>query len=525
VLATRASASLEAGATHTTATFPRWSVMLLFAEYDTLVVALALALPTLLFAETWACLRGAAPQALSFFLTLGAGVFALASLLNVLRFRGFAGTEVRLSVGAGVVAAAAAFALLHWGGDALLSEGAVGAGVAESLRATDALVAGAATLAPHAAGPSADAAGVAGVAEAFVAAGAGLLGAALLLPSMRYAKCIVDLKYARTRAAGALPLLYLALLAPLAAATAWVRPLVGASVLAADLVKCSADAPARDCVAGGGAPGAGAGLGESDWLALRLALVAACVALRAATFRWFVGTYLRSTRSHQLEYLQDQVALGGALVRPAGDQGARGGAGAGAGAEEEAVKHATALIEAVARVVASTCVAALHLLAPAALLASLAAALARRGAVDTGVCAALHTGLGALGLDTARLRDAHPERPATLDEGLQRLSDWALGAREGAAAAPLLSPALWRVLLSQWLWWALVVWALGALAGLVYFESLYGATVMAREELQTQLPEAHAGGAEEAKAGEAGEAGKAGKAGGSGGGGARRRRG
>lgn len=78
---------------------------------------------------------------------------------------------------------------------------------------------------------------------------------------------------------------------PLVLAALWVRPVLGDSLLPPDLIKCSADALARDCTA---TPHAGEFfLTETQWLSVRVGGALLLCAINAIVVRWHMEAHMR----------------------------------------------------------------------------------------------------------------------------------------------------------------------------------------------------------------------------------------
>lgn len=429
----------------------KWDSMIAWGSWTALLTVSIVAAATWAVSMAWSVITWRdlqSPSALAPALAAGAAVGILAQLLLT---RPSDTMEFRLSFWTGAAAALLAF-LCQYAPESSIDTGLT-AGVATVLRALPDVF-----DVPVETGTA--------LANAAVAGGAGIVACVLMLPALRFSKCYMSI----LAHAGSGPsawatkaLAYANMWLPWVALSLWVRPLGGNLVLQPGLVKCSADAPARDCSVFDEPNAPWYKLTESGWFALRLWVTAAVVLVRLASLRMWMRAYLRTAADAQV--LQLTHAYSGWTTR----------------APKVATVHAACRTSAVA-VNANVLTAAVQYLAPAVLMGGLAALAARLGAVDMGVSATYSAGLQAAGLPANATALASPST-SPLVASMDMAAQWAIdnaglsvqvgeaGARAALhnALAPL---TLLRPLLSFALLWVLIAWVATTTIGMLYFRGV-----------------------------------------------------
>ena len=456
------------------------------------------------------CIRGVPPQETSFYLcmmSLVLGVYVLGSsmlrhgsssyewpLTGVMAGFGFIGSLVALQAPESVL-------------DTKLQAGLVDASRrAGSVMEAIANTTGAESLAPPEDGFAPWLLGV----HFGVAAVCAVVSGLFVLPSLRFASCYVALRARRSLSWPQWGVLHLNMFLPMVTALLWVRPILGALVLAPDLVRCNESDPSRDCAVETNLEESWL-LNESQWLGVRLGAVVVCCALRVFQFRMFTEAYLAQNKVSQGDYLEETFGgFGSDDAAKNAKKAAKAARKKGKNVAEAASKASNMPIEVVqtalqqcisiaGRNFRSLTVVAMQLIAPVAVTLALALALHRRGHVSLGVCDALHSGAEVAGMGSwlKALESTEPAAVSTLDklvgELLGNVADGMQVSRDLFA-----SPLLWRPLFGFWLWWAVLSWAVASALALLYFDTVSRGTGMARDELRMQaqdLRRAAAGGA------------------------------
>ncbi|KAA0155928.1 hypothetical protein FNF29_01347 [Cafeteria roenbergensis] len=240
--------------------------------------------------------------------------------------------------------------------------------------------------------------------------------------------------------------------APLLLAALWVRPVLGDSVLPPDLVKCNAAALARDCTT---LPHAGEFfLTETQWFSLRVAAVLALCVAQVPVIRWLVAAHLRRARNDQVRTLVEFVSVPKESLR----------------ADLDIMAELTSLA---AEPFQSVNVVTSSLLAPFVLLAMLALAAVRKGELSPlYTCPAVHASMAAVGLPAGALAVAAEDqsRLSDLDAFLMDTLSIAFPELPSTREMHLISPSLWRPLLSILIWYFLASWFVLSALALAYWQ-------------------------------------------------------
>jgi len=244
--------------------------------------------------------------------------------------------------------------------------------------------------------------------------------------------------------------------APLLLAALWVRPVVGDSILPPDLVKCNATSLARDCTI---VPHAGEFfLTETQWLSARIGLVILYCAAHLPVVRWHIEAHLRRARNDQVRTMVEYVSVRKESLRPGLDIMAE--------LKSQAAEPFMSL-----NVVASS------LVAPFVVLLMLALAAARKGELTPlSPCPAVHAGLHAIGIHPDAVA-ADPERAGAMSE-VDALLMAALARvfpnLPATRSLTIISPSLWRPVLSVLIWYLLASWFVLTAVALAYWQLVLG---------------------------------------------------
>jgi hypothetical protein len=299
----------------------------------------------------------------------------------------------------------------------------------------------------------------------------GAMAFAQVMPALLYSRSLASSLRDPETGSVKRAILLAGFVAPLVVSALWVRPLLGSGVLPQDLVKCDADSLARDCVS---TPHTGEFyLTETQWLSVRVGGAILVCLLHVPVIRWLAAAHMRRAREEQVSTLVEYVSVPESSINKEFDL------------DRELRLRAAEPFQTVNVVTSS-------MLGPFIVLFMLALAIIRKGELATlYTCPHIHHGLEAMGFNATALAVPLSEanKLSELDQILQNALATAFPEISRARNISLVSPLLWRPVLSLLIWFSLVSWFVLTALSMAYWQMMHMSSKM-RIKDQADTPKA-----------------------------------